>query len=97
MPIGGSIPKIGVSNGGHTPIIQRRAMPEGWLAVVSRGRAGVVITVADDVPGPMIAAVERHVLEAHAAPGVDACHQPTCSMSEAWRGAIVASARASSA
>lgn len=77
-----------------TVSIVRRSMRRGRLGLLLTAREGsAVVSVADDVPSPLVAAAVRHLLEVHAVEGgIGACRQPYCNAAGEWRPA--ASARA---
>lgn len=71
-----------------------RALPDGWLAIVSHGGEGTLVALADDVPGPQVAAVVRHVLAEHSTATIAVCRAPACPAAREWRDPRAASAPA---
>jgi hypothetical protein len=62
--------------------VWRDHLPPGWLALAQGDR---VVTIADDVRCPDVAAVARHMATYHASEGVEACRLPICAAALTWR------------
>lgn len=73
------------ARGSHAVTVVRRTMGAGRLAI-KLCRPGVhLMAVADDVPGPMMAAVIRHMAEYHRGPEIAACVAPYCDGADTYR------------
>jgi hypothetical protein len=79
----GDVRRIGQQGGCGR--IWRDHLPPGWLALSQATEGAQVVTIADDVTCPDVAAVERHMATWHDGKGVEACRLPICAAVLTWR------------